>query len=219
MSLFFIFIFWKDYKNPKEDFFHLNDGNSVIWFLIFYIAGAYIGKYRADYYGIKKYIYCFIYLFIFSCFSFLFFKTNNNELPLRIGKYKLNIPITLKVMLNDKYHSFFKIVQSITFCLFFMQIHYNKYIAKIICFIGPLTFGIYLIHNHKLIHKNVLDHFFENLSRNLSFKEVLNSLLLESLKMVIFSLIIDYLRYLLFSLLRIKKILIFLETKLKEKLS
>ena len=92
-------------------------------------------------------------------------------------------------------------------------------LSKIICFIGPLTFGIYLIHNHKLIHKNVLDHFFENLSRNLSFKEVLNSLLLESLKMVIFSLIIDYLRYLLFSLLRIKKILIFLETKLKEKLS
>ena len=59
-----IFVFWRRHKNPGNDIFHLNSGESTIWILIFYITGAYIGKYRKDYKGIKKYIYCFICLFI-----------------------------------------------------------------------------------------------------------------------------------------------------------
>ena len=58
MSTIGILVLWKDYKNKKSDVFHLIGGYSVIWFLIFYLTGAYIGKYRVDYNGFKKYIYC-----------------------------------------------------------------------------------------------------------------------------------------------------------------
>jgi len=213
----FIFVFWRDYKNPDKDIFQMNRGTSVIWFLIFYLTGAYIGKYREDYFGIKAFLYCFICLFIFLFFSYLYFKVFNNEFYFTIGNFKIPIPSFLKRMLNEDCSSTLKIIQGITACLFFMQIHYNKYIAKVICFIGPLIFGIYLIHNHKLIHINVINHVFNNKPKNLSLNGVLTLVFGKTLKTCIICLIIDYLRNLLFNILRIKKISIFLETKLMEK--
>ena len=39
-------------------------------------------------------------------------------------------------------------------------IKYNKYLAKIISFIGPLTFGVYLIHEHTLIRAHIIRNLF-----------------------------------------------------------
>ena len=67
MSTLAIFVFWRDLNNQKDDVFLMNKGYSTIWLLTLYLTGAYIGKYRTDYYGMKKYYYCFscslIYLF------------------------------------------------------------------------------------------------------------------------------------------------------------
>ena len=49
MSTIGILVFWRDYKNPKEDIFFLNNGGSVLWFFIFYLTGSFIGKYRINY--------------------------------------------------------------------------------------------------------------------------------------------------------------------------
>ena len=206
-----ILVLWRDYKNPKQDLFHMFVGDTILWFIIFYLTGAYIGKYRADYSGIKKYIYCFICLFIYSLASYLFFKAYHNELN--------HIPISLRQMFTKRLNSILKISQSITACLFCMQIHYNKYIAKIITFVGPLTFSVYLIHNHKLIHYNVIEHIYDNQPKDLILNSVLSLIFGKSLKIFIICIIIDYFRHLLFTLLRIKKILIFIETKMKEKFS
>ena len=206
-----ILVLWRDYKNPKQDLFHMFVGDTILWFIIFYLTGAYIGKYRADYSGIKKYIYCFICLFIYSLASYLFFKAYHNELN--------HIPISLRQMFTKRLNSILKISQSITACLFCMQIHYNKYIAKIITFVGPLTFSVYLIHNHKLIHYNVIEHIYDNQPKDLILNSVLSLIFGKSLKIFIICIIIDYFRHLLFTLLRIKKILIFIELKMKEKFS
>ena len=217
ISTFVIFIFWKDYKNPYDDVFILKTGNSVLWFLILFLTGAYIGKYRINYFGIKKYIYCSTCLFIFYFFSYLSFKSYNQELFLEIGKSKLYFPKSIKLMLNDNHNSSIKILQSLTVCLFFLQINYHKYITKIICFIGPLVFGIYLVHEHNLIRENVIKHIFDNQKNNLN--EIISLLIGRTLRIFIFSIIIDYFRYLLFNLLRLKKLLMFLEIKMKEKQS
>ena len=63
-----------------------------------------------------------------------------------IGNFKIPIPIVLKRMLNEDCDSTLKIIQDITACLFFMQIRYNTYISKVICFTGPLVFSVFLIH-------------------------------------------------------------------------
>ena len=214
----FIFVFWREYKNPSEDIFVMVSGASIAWFLTLYLTGAYIGKYRSDYFGIKKYILCFIYLFIFSIVSILYFKSYIKEYYLTIGNWKIQFPIVLKRMINGRYDSIIKVIQSITACLFCLQIYYNKYIAKIICFFGPLLFGVYLFHMHYLIKRNIVMHSFDNISTDKSLNSVVVLIFGKSFKLFIICIIIDYIRNLLFSLLRIKKILIFIETKMKDKL-
>ena len=219
MSTLGIFVLWKDYKNKKPDIFHLNGGKSILWFLIFYLTGAYIGKYRVDYNGFKKYIYCLICAVIFIISSYLYFKINIGEYYFLIWNKRIEIPIIFREMFSKSLNSVLKITQSISICLFFMQIHYNKYIAKIICFFGPLAFSIYLIYSNQIFLVNVISKLFINQPRDISLNSLLSLLLIKSLKACIISLIIDYFRHLLFTLLRIKNILFFIETKMKEKFS
>ena len=219
MTTLFIFIFWRFNKNPDKNVFQMHNGFSMIWFLTLYLTGAYIGKYRVDYCGIKKYLYCFICLFTYFLVSYLFFKVAHNELPIVIGNKKIELPIAIRRTLGENFDSFSKVIQCIAVCCFFMQIKYNKYLAKIICFFGPLIFSVYLIHNNDLVVVHVLRHIFDNTPMDSNFNSLINLLLLKSIKIFILSLIIDYLRHLLFTILRIKKILIFVETKLKEILS
>ena len=72
-----IFTIWHDYMNPSQDTFNMRGGFSVLWLLTLYIIGSYIGKYRKDYIGIKKYLFCFTALFIFLLTCFLYIKNNN----------------------------------------------------------------------------------------------------------------------------------------------
>ena len=136
-----------------------------------------------------------------------------------IGKFKIKLPLIILKMVNENYNSLFKVIQSISICLFFLQINYNKYLGKIICFLGPLVFGTYLIHTNKIIFVNALNIIFDKQPRDSTLNSILSLLLIKSLKTLIICLVIEYFRHLLFTLLRIKKILIFLETKMKEKFS
>ena len=174
---------------------------------------------RVDYKGIKKYIYCLICAVFFTIASFLYYKTINEEFYFFIGNNKIEIPIIFRNLLIDSYDSLLKITQSITVCLFFLPIHYNKYIAKIICFFGPLAFGVYLIYSNGIFIANDMNRPFVNQPRNISLNTLLSLVFKESLKVCIICLIIDYFRHLLFTLLRIKNILFYIEKKMKEKFS
>lgn len=209
-----ILVFWRDFKNPNKDVFVMKEGNSIIWLLTYYLTGAYIGKYRVNYTGYKNYIYCLLYIFIYFFSSYLYYKLSYNDLNLGQGHLKKELHILLKKMLNKRFDSYMKIAQSLTVCFLFLQINYNKFIAKIICLLGPLVFGIYLIHIHPLLVNNFLIHVFDKDSRNLSLISTMNLVLMKPLKTLIICLIIDYFRNILLSLLRFKRIFIFFETKM-----
>ena len=206
-----IFVFWRDFKNPNNDVFNLNQGFSLIWLLIYYITGAYIGKYRNNYYGFKKFFSCIIYINIYMFSTFLYIKIKKRIIYLGKEYHKHQIINILNKMLNERYDSFLKISQSITICLFFLQINFNKYISKIITFLAPLAFGIYLIHMHPLFKLNILPHSFDNEKDDRSAKSIIILLLMKSLKLFIFCIFIDYFRNLLFSILKIKNICFFIE--------
>ena len=72
MSIFGIYSFWHTYHNSRSDFFRMHRGLSTIWLLCLYIMGVYIGKFNIIYSGIKRYIICFIYLFLFLFLCYLF---------------------------------------------------------------------------------------------------------------------------------------------------
>ena len=56
ISIIIIFVFWHDIMNLSDDIFNTNMGYSVLWLMIFYITGAYFGKYVIIFFGIKKFI-------------------------------------------------------------------------------------------------------------------------------------------------------------------
>jgi len=124
---------------------------------------------------------------------------------------KNKIIIFLKSIFITRVDSFTMILQSLSIMLFLTIINYNKYISKIITFIGPLTFGIFLIHENEMIRKIMITNIFENYSSQLPLNRVIRIILLRALKIFGICLIIEYLRNILFRILQIRKILIFIE--------
>ena len=211
ITMLFLFVFWRDFKNPNEDVFNMNGGFSLIWLLTYYLTGAYISRYRHIYSGIKKYIYCLICLLIYLISTYLFFFVYNYDLYPENKYYQKKIISFLKQILTERYDSILKVIQSITMCLIFLQITYNKYINKIICFLGPLVFGIYLIHNNILVKKNIISHSFDNESEKISLNSVFLLILFKAMKIFVFCIIIDYFRNIIFIFLRIRRICIIFE--------
>lgn len=210
LSLYGIII-WRYYKNVIVDVFCIRSGNSVIWYIILYITGGFIGKYNIIYNGIKKYIICLIYLIIFvstTLISYYLPRYNFNNIKIN---YIKRIIILIKCFVDRKYDSIPKILQSISITLFLIQIKYNKYLSKIISFFGPLTFGIYLIHDNNLIRKNLISTLYISLPNNLSLNSIIKYTFIQVSKIFIICSIIDYMRNIIFIILRIRNLCIFFE--------
>ena len=140
-----------------------------------------------------------IYLFFFSNYSM-----NNSK-----GYYKIEAIKCLKNLFSLRISSFPMILQSISIASFLTHIKYNKYLAKIITFSGPLTFGIYLIHMNPIILKIITKKLYLKKPYNLSLCTVIKYVLIKGIQIFGICLIIDYLRHILFTFLRIRKICIF----------
>jgi hypothetical protein len=65
ISLLAIYVFWHDIMNLQDDIFMTNKGFSVLWLLIFYIAGAYFGKYKIEILENKKFYFFLISFLIY----------------------------------------------------------------------------------------------------------------------------------------------------------
>ena len=211
MSIIGVFFIWRHYMNPKNDIFRFHGCFSSIWLLTNYLIGAYIGKYRVNYNGIKKYIYCLICLFIYVSLSLFYNKLQYYELYNINGYYKRKIIIILKKIIKDNYDSTLKTIQAICIILFFLQIKYNKYLSKIICFIGPLSFGVYLAHCNPIIIEYEMPRMFNREPYNLDLYSVIKLFTLKGLYIFVLCITFDYLRHIIFTFLRIRKICIFLE--------
>ena len=72
-SIIIIFVFWHDIMNLRNDIFNTNRGYSVLWLMIFYITGAYFGKYELKFFGAKKIYFFFINFFIYIFTSIIYY--------------------------------------------------------------------------------------------------------------------------------------------------
>ena len=50
--------------NPRGDPFTMFSGYSVVWFLICFIIGVYFGKFKNNFHGFKKFIFCILLLIV-----------------------------------------------------------------------------------------------------------------------------------------------------------
>ena len=211
MSLIFIYIIQRDLMAPGRDPFRMSSGYSSVWLLICFLMGAYFGKFKRNYSGFKKFIFGILYLNVFYYSTYFCYTISFYPIESINGYYKIKLMSYLKQIFVQRISSVPMILQSISILLFLTQIKYNKYLAKMITFIGPLTFGVYLIHEHTLIRAHIIRNLFAKDSRNLPCHYVVKLVLLRGLKVFAISACIDYLRHILFTLLRIRKLCIFVE--------
>ena len=205
-SILCIYIIWNDLFNPGVDVFTNFFGYSVLSLLMFYLVGAYIGKYRIKFHGIiNKIIVCLFCIFVYFSSSLLCYKLRYKD------KIKSKILLKVKLLYTMRINSVPMISQAFSIIFFSMQLKYNKYIAKLISFIGPLTFGIYLIHENQFIRDIFIKTLFIKDSMKLSCKSVVKLALIRASKIFVICFMIDYVRHLLFCLLRIRKLCIFIE--------
>ena len=211
MSIFGIFVFWHTYHKSKNDYFKINGGLSTIWLLCLYIMGAYIGKFNIKYTGIKNYIICFVYFLIFLFLCNINNKYTNYTILAFNVNFKTKMRNFIKRLISNNLNSVIKTSQAFLITLFFLQLKYNKYLSKFNIFLGPLTFGVYLIHTNNNVIINYLSKLLDGESLYLTANEVIIMLILKAIKVFIQCIIIEYLRHLLFTILKIRKICMFIE--------
>ena len=160
-SILYIFVVWHDIMNLNYDTFKTNRGYSVLWLLIFYITGAYFGKYKIILFGKKKLCFFFISFLIYIFSSFLFYNIHYCQIDSIKGNYKIKIIIKLRKLLTRNFDSNFKVIQSISAIFFVLQLKFNEFFGKIFSFIGNLSFGVYLIHHNQYIKNDIMCTYFD----------------------------------------------------------
>ena len=206
-----VYIIFKDYMFPRNDVFLMNGGYSIIWFLIFYSTGAYFGKFKKDRGLLKKIIYNIIYILLFYYSTILCFNLPNCTVNKENPNFRDKFIIFLSYLFITRISAIPMILQSIALMLFITNISYNKILAKIITFIGPLTFGVYLIHDNHQIRYKFMINILNDYPRNLPFYKVIEVVFKVSLQIFVKCIIIDYLRNILFRICQIRRICILIE--------
>ena len=180
----------------SKDIVSLRNGFSYSWLIILYIYGSFFGKFNFLEKKQNKYFFFFIFCFIIVVLSLL-------KTFLILNKYK-------KYRNNDNinidYTSPSSVIISICFLILFSNLRIkNIYLLKCISFFSPLTFGVYLLHNHLLVRNILIYSHFSFLLKYNNFQMILVEII-SSLFILLFCSILDYLRYIIFNILKVRQI-------------
>lgn len=189
----------------KTDVFLLNHGYHVLWLMILYLLGAYLRKYKPFEEG-KPGVWLLVYgAMVLLSWGVLLRNTHlSNQNP--GGSYLNLVEFTSPTM----------VVAAVALLQFFSGIRIPKLAEKIIRFVSPLTFSVYLIHDNPVIR----DEFMIDKFIDLAFYPIHRMLLkLGFLCVVLFTMCItvDYLRSLVFKWLKLRKLAELPEKLLAEK--
>jgi surface polysaccharide O-acyltransferase-like enzyme len=202
LSMIGILFIWKDLMSRNPNQFCSNTSTKTL--LVYFIIGAYFGKYNLN---DKKNKSIFYYLYMIILFCSTSYTTNYLMYYKDFSKYKL----ILKKILYNRTNSIAMVLQSTSIILIFIKIKYNKSISKIISFLGSLSFSSYLIHNHMDLRPILIPYLFQKSSSSLSFQNLIILFLIKGTLVFIACIFIDYLRFLLFSFFRITQICLYFE--------
>ena len=129
------------YINNIQDYNFILRGYSVLWLLILYISGGYIGRFYLN----KLLISNVIFILIYAISSFLTSEFIINNI--------LKGNLSRKIFLQ--YNSPTIIVQALSLIFFFSNLKIkNKYIIKVILFFNPLNLSVTIIHS-RIFRSNI----------------------------------------------------------------
>ena len=180
----------------RHDLFNLNNGYSYIWLLILYFFGGYFGRFNSTSRNRNKFV-------LFILLSSIIVIVTWCRTYLIVNKIKFyNKSDDMKA----EYTSPSCVIVAVCFIMMLTKLEIKiNIIKKIISFFGPLTYGIYLTHNHFVVRSHIIAKNYRWLLNYHSYKLLLMEAF-ESFKIFMFCAFIDYIRFLIFKALRIKQI-------------
>ena len=208
INLFLIFSFLNEIlKNTQRfkssDIFNLKNGFSYSWLLILYLFGGYLGRFKIDIYKKKNKYYYIKYIFIIIILGII----KTKLILYRMAKYNLK-----NITINYASPIYLGISFSIIMIFSNMNIK-TKILIKLISFFSPLTYGIYLSHNHLLVRLYIIKTYFLWILKYKSIKIVIIEIIC-SFGVFMFCCIIDLIRLCIFKFLKIKALFVLLENKI-----
>ena len=96
--------------------------------------------------------------------------------------------------------------------MFISKIKFNKYLSRIITFIGPLTFDVYLIHENTYIRNIYIKTIFNNTSKDFQSFNIFLLIHKKSFSIFFICVFIAYIRNIIFKFIRIKYLCNIFET-------
>lgn len=125
-----------------SDAFGTNDGYSAIWLMILYLLGGYMRKYGSNENGkAARFLIGYLVIVGFTWLSKLLIESLTLHFlgQVRAGNYLIS------------YKSPIILLAAVCLVLFFCKINIPLFGEKMIRFLSPMAFGIYLIHTHPLV--------------------------------------------------------------------
>ncbi len=176
----------------RTNVFATNSGYCALWLCLLYIIGGYIKKY-----GLFSRASSFLLFFLYLISASVVF----------LSKTVLKRDYLLS------YISPFILLCAVFLVLIFSKITFCKTAGKIIKFITPLSFGVYLIHTHPLIFSGVLYNRFAQFAEENTLHMLLYTCL-AAFSIFLLCIAVDFLRLLIFKLLKIKQLSAFVSGKI-----
>ncbi|MBR6533534.1 MAG: acyltransferase [Clostridia bacterium] len=193
-SLLLIFIIYIILQNI---FFFRNftsmSGGSPLFFIFLYLTAAYLKKYP-----IKRKAPWFLLYITFSLITIC------SNFIISFIPQTLTHNILPKTLLYS-YNSITVYLSSICLFEFFIHLKINKstFLTKLVAFLSPLTFGIYLIHDHPNAREFIWNKLFPLKNISLSW-HLIFCVIISSLIVFFISAILEYLRIKLFEIFKVK---------------
>lgn len=182
--------------------FGSESGYSGLWLIVLYILGAYMKKYNS--------------LSFLKPSSALMGYIASVSFTWAVKIFIENfIPNFKRANILVSYTSPTIIASAIFLFLFFKSLNPPKTVCKIIGFLSPLAFSVYIIHVHPLIWQNLLKDAFINLGK-LPAPLMIPSVIGAAAAVYLVCSLIDLVRHYLFRLLRLKKLVSHIEDKIKK---
>lgn len=207
-KLFIVFIITFSLLEIISPKFNFNSGYSFIWITILYVLGAImkkanIGKSIKNYQLLIIIIIMYFFTFLYKMYGF------------EISKYGI-ITITKDTFID--YTSPSILLIAILYVLLFSRLRFNNIINKIIKFVAPSTFAIYLINDNNFIRTYYINDLFKKYV-NCSSIKLFFVVISFSVLFVFFSIMIDKIRILIFKHLKVSTLINQFLSKLNKFLS
>jgi len=208
INLFLMFSFLNEIRQYSQrfksyDIFLLKNGFSYTWLLILYLFGGYLGRFKIDIHKKKNKYYYIKYILIIIIFSII----KTKLILYKLAKYKIKI-------ITVNYASPLYLGIAFSIIMLFSNINIkSKILIKLISFFAPLTYGVYLSHNHLLVRLYIIQKYFLWILKYKSINIVIIEIMC-SFGVFMLCCIIDFIRLCIFKFLKIKQLLVLLENKI-----